>query len=554
MDYRRAIYYTSPVITGDDVTYVQERLKGLGFYKGAIDGSFGPSCKQAVISFQKTNLLEPDGSVGPITWNFLFSSNAINVLTYTRALYYTSPVITGNDVSYVQRRLKLLGFYTEEVDGSFGPACKQAVMDFQNANGLAVDGSVGPATWNKLFGIDSSGGIGNLGSIKKVFIDPGHGGIDPGALGNGLREKDITLSMALKLGNLLQSKGMSVQYSRTTDKYVSLQNRASQANAWGADLFVSIHCNAFTSSSAHGTECFTYPSASASTKALSRNVSNDMAKSLSLTNRGHKEANFAVLRLTKMPAILTETAFITNSSDASKLSSRQNEFVSSLASQILGANIDLPDETKGVLYYARQNGLFKGLGINIETFNTKSPVQLISIKPLVTLQVELSATSKFPIPTRYEVLDLSLSPGQIETSLLGKLGSAGVIFGSEMNLQMPINQLKATQNIDKYMKYSVQPGNGYLEVTFEVAAPTNDRTTYQRFIYKIHRDQLDFSGSTVQIPVQSTNREGINLEEFDIIPVALTAVAVIAVIGFIVSTGGLGAAAPAILIPLFIKW
>lgn len=152
MDYRRAIYYTSPVITGDDVTYVQERLKGLGFYKGAIDGSFGPSCKQAVISFQKTNLLEPDGSVGPITWNFLFSSNAINVLTYTRALYYTSPVITGNDVSYVQRRLKLLGFYTEEVDGSFGPACKQAVMDFQNANGLAVDGSVGPGTWSKLFG------------------------------------------------------------------------------------------------------------------------------------------------------------------------------------------------------------------------------------------------------------------------------------------------------------------------------------------------------------------------------------------------------------------
>jgi len=82
--------------------------------------------------------------------------------------------------------------------------------------------------------------------MPKIFLDPGHGGNDTGAVGNGLREKDITLSIALEISRILQNEyeGVSVQLSRTKDETVSLAERTRRANSWGADLYVSIHVNA----------------------------------------------------------------------------------------------------------------------------------------------------------------------------------------------------------------------------------------------------------------------------------------------------------------------
>lgn len=191
-----------------------------------------------------------------------------------------------------------------------------------------------------LFNTSTSGGNGSTSNIRKVFIDPGHGGTDPGASGNGLYEKEVVLSISKKVRNILISKGFEVELSRSTDQYVSLSDRAAQANAWDADLFVSIHCNSATSSSANGTECYTYPTANTSTKSLSKNMASALASKLGLTNRGHKEANFAVLRLSNMPAILIETAFINNANDASKLKTRENDFASAIANQIANTSID----------------------------------------------------------------------------------------------------------------------------------------------------------------------------------------------------------------------
>ena len=81
----------------------------------------------------------------------------------------------------------------------------------------------------------------------KIYLDPGHGGSDPGASGNGLLEKDVTLAIALKINDILLKEyaGAETRLSRTTDKTVTLQERTDDANSWGADLFVSIHTNAF---------------------------------------------------------------------------------------------------------------------------------------------------------------------------------------------------------------------------------------------------------------------------------------------------------------------
>lgn len=188
---------------------------------------------------------------------------------------------------------------------------------------------------------DSSSGSGEGDPIlppvtgtRNVFIDPGHGGSDPGAIGNGLNEKDVVLSISKKVGNILTQNGISVAYSRTSDKDVSLEGRAQQANSLGSSLFVSIHANSFAGA-ANGTECYTYPNTDAKNKELSKNVSQAIASRLRIPNRGHKEEDFAVLRLTNMPAILVETAFISNSSDTNLLRNRQDDFAAAIANEII---------------------------------------------------------------------------------------------------------------------------------------------------------------------------------------------------------------------------
>ena len=360
--YTRLLKVTSPLMYGDDVKAVQNKLNSLGFNCGTADGYYGNATKNAVISFQSAKGIDTDGVVGPTTWKLLFNSSS-NGSDYSRILKVTSPLMYGDDVKAVQNKLNSLGYNCGTADGYYGNATKSAVISFQSAKGLTADGEVGPATWSALFNSSSSSGGGTLpgGSIK-VFIDAGHGGSDPGAVGNGLKEKDIVLSIATKLGALLNGRGISIKYSRTTDTYLSLEERARLANAWGADLFVSIHANSATSS-VRGTECYTHPTANTATKTLSGNVSRAIANKFGISNRGHKEANFAVLRLSNMPSILVETAFISNSSDANLLNTRQADFSVTIANSILSYFSKKTIDISYVLSQAKNIGLLKGTSL-----------------------------------------------------------------------------------------------------------------------------------------------------------------------------------------------
>ena len=338
--YNRILKLTSPLMYGEDIKSVQNKLNSLGYNAGTADGYYGNGTRTAVIKFQTDRGLDTDGDVGPTTWSALFNTSISGGNNYSRILKVTSPLMYGEDVRAVQNKLNSLGYNAGTADGYYGEGTRTAVINFQTARGLDIDGEVGPNTWNTLFNTSSSGGNGVTSNIRKVFIDPGHGGTDPGASGNGLYEKEVVLSIAKKVRNILISKGFEVELSRSTDQYVSLSDRAAQANAWDADLFVSIHCNSATSSSANGTECYTHPTANTSTKSLSKNMASALASKLGLTNRGHKEANFAVLRLSNMPSILIETAFINNVNDANKLKTREDDFASVIANQIANTSID----------------------------------------------------------------------------------------------------------------------------------------------------------------------------------------------------------------------
>jgi N-acetylmuramoyl-L-alanine amidase len=197
--------------------------------------------------------------------------------------------------------------------------------------------------------------------IGKIVVDAGHGGHDTGTIGpNGLQEKDLVLDVALRLGKALQTRlGADVVYTRDDDTFVPLETRTAIANQERADLFISIHANSSSDSSARGVETY-YLNFTSSPEALevaarenavseksihelqdlvkkialkekieeSREFAADVQKSLwanmaakqsSIRNRGVKKAPFIVLIGANMPSILTEISFLSNPTDERKL-------------------------------------------------------------------------------------------------------------------------------------------------------------------------------------------------------------------------------------------
>ena len=163
-------------------------------------------------------------------------------------------------------------------------------------------------------------------SGKTIVIDAGHGGKDPGALSIlGFKEKDINLSIALKLENALRQKGYNVIMTRNNDTYVDLYERPKIANQVKADLFISIHCNSTLLNSVNGLEILYCPATESQYKTvdqypLAKSIHDSIISSTGINSRGiKKRSDLAVLRLTEMPAILIETAFLSNADDSQKL-------------------------------------------------------------------------------------------------------------------------------------------------------------------------------------------------------------------------------------------
>lgn len=146
---------------------------------------------------------------------------------------------------------------------------------------------------------------------KKIVLDPGHGGKDPGALGDDNKEKDLTLSTAKKLKAKLEAAGAKVYMTRTGDTYPSLDQRVEYSKKMKADLFISIHFNS-GSSSANGIETY-YWTSSKNEKKLATYVQEEVVDSTGLNSRGVKTANFRVIGTTNpTQAILVELGFISN--------------------------------------------------------------------------------------------------------------------------------------------------------------------------------------------------------------------------------------------------
>jgi len=168
-----------------------------------------------------------------------------------------------------------------------------------------------------------------------VLIDPGHGGTDPGHLSSSSKqmlEKDLNLLIAQKFGFYLKEnlQNVDVYYTRTEDKFVSLDDRVSQANTLNVDYFVSIHCNSSERSKCHGTESHVHTFSSKKSVALAKSFEKEFSSragrhSRGVKDNGDREHTLQVLKFTKMTSVLVECGFMTNASEANYLNTTQGQ-------------------------------------------------------------------------------------------------------------------------------------------------------------------------------------------------------------------------------------
>lgn len=165
-----------------------------------------------------------------------------------------------------------------------------------------------------------------------VVLDAGHGGTDHGAIYHNINEKDIDLSITLQVGKLLESAGYRVHYTRSDDTYVTLADRAEQANLLEADLCVCIHANAFPQKpEINGLETY-YLAGNEQSKALAASIQMQVLAATHCTDRNIRTANYYVLKNTTMPGVLVETGYLTNTAEAAKLNTA--EYQAKIASGI----------------------------------------------------------------------------------------------------------------------------------------------------------------------------------------------------------------------------
>lgn len=178
----------------------------------------------------------------------------------------------------------------------------------------------------------------------KIYIDQGHNPVNPnaGSEGNGYREQDLVYTIGVLTADLLRERGFDVRLSRPSpntqlgvSNSTSLRARVDEANAWGADYFISLHTNASEFESASGSEAFVYRRGDVA-ESLAGNILDQLSLSTGLSNRGVKaRPSLYVLRKTAMPATLVELGFITNPGDASLMAMSPGLFAAGVTNGVL---------------------------------------------------------------------------------------------------------------------------------------------------------------------------------------------------------------------------
>lgn len=351
---------------GAAVTEIRAALAALGMLEGSDDelttgrhvaaDVFDGELDHAVRAFQQHRGLLVDGIVGEATYR------ALKEASYrlgARTLYHQfGAPLYGDDVATLQARLQDLGFYTGLVDGHFGLQTHNALMSYQREYGLSADGICGPETLRSLYFLSSrvSGGSphaireeelvrssGPKLSGKRIIIDPGRGGEDRGLImtsrSGPVSEADVLWDLASRLEGRMTAIGMDTFLSRPVSGSPTDAERASTANAVGADLMISLRCASLPSPAANGVASFYFGNSHGSVSTIGRNLADFIQREV-VARSGFRDCRthgrtWDLLRLTRMPTVQVDIGYVSSPHDRELLTSPGSR--DSIAEGILAA-------------------------------------------------------------------------------------------------------------------------------------------------------------------------------------------------------------------------
>lgn len=330
------------------VAEIRNILTGLGLLAETANGhaidphAFDEATERAVRAFQQNRGLTADGVVDHETWQAL---DAARWRLGQRALYdaVINP-LTGDDVLQLQERLLEMGYDPGRADGIYGRSTARAVAQFQREVGLSPDGSCGPQTLNALrrLGRKVVGGRPQLlreiaafrasGPAlvgKRIVIDPGHGGPDPGiVVPDGVlrwTEAELAFDIAARMEGRLAAVGMRVNLTRGPSpvRELSDRDRIRLANDLGADLFISVHIDGHANPAAEGVATYHYGSESGISSTVGERLAGLVQREI-VARTGLRDCRihgktWETLRLTRMPAVRVEVGYLTSPRDRARL-------------------------------------------------------------------------------------------------------------------------------------------------------------------------------------------------------------------------------------------
>jgi N-acetylmuramoyl-L-alanine amidase len=344
--------------TGPAVTEIRSILLGLGMLADGEGDQFDEATAHAVRAFQQSRGLTADGRVDEETWRAL---EAARWHLGARTLFQSvGDPLVGEDVRALQERLLEMGYDAGRPDAIYGGRTARAVAQFQREVGLVPDGSCGPQTVNALrrLGRKVTGGrpqwlreaerLRSSGPAllgKRVVIDPGHGGTDPGVVvpDGALRwtEAELAWDLASRLEGRLAAAGVRVHMTRGPRLATPMpaRARAELANELAADLLVSVHIDGHPNPAAQGVATYHYggPDGVTSTvgERLAGLVQREIVARTGMRNCRTHAKSWDLLRLTRMPAVRMEVGYLTSPHDRTRLTDPR--FRDTVADAVLAA-------------------------------------------------------------------------------------------------------------------------------------------------------------------------------------------------------------------------
>jgi N-acetylmuramoyl-L-alanine amidase len=231
--------------------------------------------------------------------------------------------------------------------------------------------------------------LSSFGQGITILIDPGHGGSDPGheaADKNLLPEKDLALKIAVKFGTYLSDKldNVTVLYTRTDDRYPTLDERVEMANSKKVDYFISIHINGSPNTAIKGTESHVHSMSSKASVKLAREFENEFKtkggrKSRGVKDSDDREHSLQVLKFTEMTSVLVECGFMTNPSEANYLNTTEGQDI--IASALFrGMRNYLQETHKNISFTKKSGGESQNSAATGTSGEKKYSVQIMSSK------------------------------------------------------------------------------------------------------------------------------------------------------------------------------